>query len=189
MKAFKLAIIIGCALCPTLAGAQTFLDRLQTSTAAQGSVSVTQSQTISDLVNWAKVEEGFSNSSSAVKPSASGVQAADKDSSADRNADSTSLDPNRKKVMGKGQKVDGYRIQAYAGGNTKADQKKADEIGEKIKQAFPDEPIYVHFYSPRWTCRVGNYRTYEEANTMLEAIKELGISQATILKGKITVQY
>ena len=54
---------------------------------------------------------------------------------------------------------------------------------------FRGKPIYVHFYSPRWICRVGNFRTYEEAHAMLVEIREMGYKQASIVKGKISVQY
>lgn len=94
----------------------------------------------------------------------------------------------RKKVMVGGYKVDGYRVQAYAGGNSRDDKNRAQQIGNQIKAAFPDQPIYVHFYSPRWICRVGNYRSIEEATRMLNAIQALGYKQAVIVKGKITVQ-
>ena len=36
---------------------------------------------------------------------------------------------------------------------------------------------------------MGNYRTYEEANERLRAVKKLGYSSAIIVKGKITVSY
>ena len=96
---------------------------------------------------------------------------------------------NSKKVMRQSYKINGYRVQAYLGGNSRADREKAQQIGNAIKRKYPLEPIYVHFYSPRWTCRVGNYRTYEDAKKMLDNIKKMGYKQATILKGKITVQY
>ena len=95
----------------------------------------------------------------------------------------------RKKVMGRSYKVNGYRVQAFAGGNTRADRQKAQNIGEAIKLKFPEQPIYVHFYSPRWICRIGNFRTYEEAHAMLLEIKKMGYKQASIVKGKISVQY
>lgn len=95
----------------------------------------------------------------------------------------------RPKVMGNSYKVNGYRVQAFAGGNTRTDKQKAQHIGNAIKDFYPDEPVYVHFYSPRWICRVGNYRTYEEAHKMLLELRELGYKQAIIVKGKITVQY
>ena len=98
-------------------------------------------------------------------------------------------DQPRKKVMRNSYKINGYRVQAFAGGNQRKDKQKAEQVGNDIKQHFPDEPVYTHFYSPRWICRVGNYRTYEEAHEMLVNIRKLGYTSATIVKGKITVQY
>ena len=95
----------------------------------------------------------------------------------------------RKKVMRKSYKVNGYRVQAYAGGNSRADRQRAEEIRDNIKQKIPDEPIYVHFYSPRWICRIGNYRSYEEAARVLQEIKKMGYKQASIVRGQISVQY
>ena len=95
----------------------------------------------------------------------------------------------RKKVMRNSRKVDGYRVQAFAGGNSRDDRNKAQSIGNNIKQHFPSEPIYVHFYSPRWICRVGNYRSFAAASAMLKELKKLGYKSACIVKGKITVQY
>lgn len=93
----------------------------------------------------------------------------------------------RKKVMRGSRKVTGYRVQAFAGGNTRADKMKAQQAGNAIKMRFPDQPIYVHFYSPRWICRVGNYRSLGEAEKMLHAVRKMGYKAATIVKGKITV--
>lgn len=93
----------------------------------------------------------------------------------------------RKKVMRGSKKVTGYRVQAFAGGNRRADKINARKIGEKIKLRFPDQPVYVHFYSPRWICRVGNFRSYSEAHNMLKAIRKMGYRSAIIVKGKITV--
>ena len=89
----------------------------------------------------------------------------------------------------RGYKVSGYRVQAFAGGNSRKDRLQAEQIGNEIKSHFAGVPVYVHFYSPRWICRVGNYRTYEEAHEMLLNIRKLGITGASIVKGKITVQY
>ena len=84
-------------------------------------------------------------------------------------------------------KVDGYRVQAFAGTNTKNDRKQAESIGKQIKERYPTIPVYVHFYSPRWICRVGNYRTYEEAHQMMLSLREMGFTNALVVKGKITV--
>lgn len=95
----------------------------------------------------------------------------------------------RRKVMRQSRKVNGYRVQVFAGGNSRADKIKAQEIGSRIKMAFPDQPVYVHFYSPRWTCRIGNYRSAGEAQSILQKIRKMGYRSAIILRGKITVQY
>lgn len=95
----------------------------------------------------------------------------------------------RKKVMRNSYKITGYRVQAFAGGNTRNDKNRAQQIGNTIKMKFPDEPVYVHFYSPRWICRVGNFRTLAEAERMLKEVKAMGYSSATIVKGKISVMY
>lgn len=92
-----------------------------------------------------------------------------------------------KKMMRNARKVTGYRIQAFSGGNSRADREKATSIGDAIKRKYPEQPVYVHFYSPRWICRVGNFRSYEEAAQVLKGIKAMGYKQACIVKGKITV--
>ena len=93
----------------------------------------------------------------------------------------------RKKVMRGARNVIGYRVQAFAGGNTRADKHKAQQAGNAIKMRYPDQPIYVHFYSPRWICRVGNYKSIGEARRMLSAVKAMGYKAAVIVKGKISV--
>ncbi len=86
-----------------------------------------------------------------------------------------------------GYKTTGYRVQAFAGGNTRRDRQKAERTGNAMRQLFPGEDVYVRFYSPRWVCRVGNYRTYEEAHEKMIAIRKMGYESATIVKGKIIV--
>lgn len=95
----------------------------------------------------------------------------------------------RKKVMRRSYKVTGYRVQIFAGGNSRNDRQKAEQMGNNIKMKFPDQPVYVHFYSPRWICRMGNFRTLGEAQKVLAKVKALGYKQACLVKGQITVQY
>jgi hypothetical protein len=92
-----------------------------------------------------------------------------------------------KKIRSGGIKVNGYRVQAFAGGNSRKDRQQAESVGNQIKSNYPEVPVYVHFYSPRWICRVGNYRTYEEAHQMLLSLRKMGFTEAIIVKGKITV--
>lgn len=206
MKQFAATLFLALLL-PTAAGAQTFLDRLQKQQPNQGRVTVTQSAAIDELVNGparaasattaapktpattapAKSEAAKEQGKAAAKP-----EQTHKKTEATKPATEgteTATPDTRQKVMGKSYKVTGYRVQAFAGGNTRADRQKAEQARTVIKASLPDEPVYVHFYSPRWICRVGNYRTYEEAHQMLAKIRELGYKSATIVKGKITVQY
>ena len=95
----------------------------------------------------------------------------------------------RKKVMRGSRKVTGFRVQAFSGSNSRNDRMKAEQARTTIKLNYPEEPIYVHFYSPHWICRVGNYRSFQEARAMLLKVKALGYRQACIVKGTISVQY
>lgn len=183
-----------CAASP--ACAQTFLQRLQTPKKYQGTVSVTQSADIDRLVNGASANFATTSSSdNASKTSSATTSTPVAASSSPTTNDDETVTPdditydNRKKVMRNSYKTDGYRVQAFAGGNTKKDKINAEKAGNQIKQQLPDQPVYVHFYSPRWICRVGNFRSYEEAHQVLLIIREMGFKQASIVKGKITVQY
>ena len=93
-----------------------------------------------------------------------------------------------KKIMTDTKKVPGYRVQLFAGGNTREDRQKAETIGKKAKALFPNEPIYTHFYSPRWVCRMGNFEDLEKAQAALKRARQAGISGACLIKGMITVR-
>lgn len=198
--------------------AQTFTERLQKKIKNQGTVTVHQDAAIDELVNGtgAKAKSytpstAGRNTGNAVKtgtkeaakpvqdknqPDSKASRDAEKRETAKENTESThssTTEPpivdTRKKVMRNSYKVNGYRVQAFAGGNTRRDRQKAEQASNDIKANFSGEPVYVHFYSPRWICRVGNYRSYEEAHQMLLSIRKLGYKQAFIVKGKITIQY
>ena len=195
-----------CISCISAADAQSsFTQRLQQSKNGEGQITVTQDKAIDELVNGPAVVSARpkTNTTTQQKP----AEKKNKDNNTATNQeknkkqepkvvvvehrDSTTIDTPeeiQKKVM-KGVKVAGYRVQVFAGGNTRNDRLKAERIGSEIKGLFPGVPVYVHFYSPRWICRMGNYRTYEEAHAVLERVKNNGYQSAIIVKGKITVQY
>ena len=197
MKQLLITIAL-CVGCITAADAQsTFTERLQKSNTGEGKISVTQDKSIDALVNGASA---VTKQPENIKPEQKEKVTPPKDKADDKEKEKVAPKDNEavvvvpdtvdmhKKVM-KGYKVNGYRVQVFAGGNSRNDRLKAERTGENIKSAFPDEPIYVHFYSPRWICRMGNYRTYEEAHEVLRRVKQLGYDSAIIVKGKITVQY
>ena len=101
-----------------------------------------------------------------------------------------SLEPSRpseekEKVNRKSASGIGYRVQLYKGDNSRDSRKAAEKIGEEMHRLFPGEAVYIHFYSPNWVCRIGNYQTYTEARAILTKVKELGYNSATIMKGRI----
>ena len=180
--------------------AQTFTQRVQQPVNGQGTVTIHESDDIDRLVNSAVLgSTAAAKSSQSANSTTSGATASGSSSSGSSNPATTTADQpetememapvdHTKKIIRNGYKVSGYRVQAFAGGNSRKDRQQAEQIGNSIKASFPNEPVYVHFYSPRWSCRVGNYRTYEEAHEMLLSLRQLGYTQATIVKGKITVQ-
>ena len=182
---------------------QTFTQRLQKSNAGEGKVTVTQSKEIDDLVNGPQdvvttpVKQNTQSNQNTPSTQNTQKQAEEKPQQTQRpqitaqpemTPDTTYTDEPRKKIL-KGYKVNGYRVQVFAGGNSRDARVKAEKTGREINALFPGEPVYVHFYSPRWICRMGNYRTYEEAHQILNAVKKLGYKSAIIVKGKITVPY
>ena len=174
--------------------AQTFTQRIQKTTAGEGTITIHQDTAIDELVNGpvspAKPAPAPKKTTPApVKPVTKAkdtpvTQIKDttvSHSQQETETDSTQITP--KRVF----KTVGYRVQVLAGGNTRQDRQRAEQAGRSLRTLFPGEEVYVHFYSPRWICRVGNFRTYEEAHEMLRNIRNLGISGASIVKGKITV--
>ncbi len=193
-----ISIIILCVGILASADAQTYTQRIQTKVAGQGTVTISQDTVIDRLVNSAQLGVRASSATrdrddeprTSTHPTNTTKQNTTKPNTVATtpSADSkeTTVDNSPKMIRG-GVKISGYRVQAFAGGNSRKDRQKAERIGNDIKSAFSDVPVYVHFYSPRWICRVGNYRTYEEAHQMLISLRSMGYSQATIVKGKITV--
>ena len=193
--ALTIALCVGCWLA---ADAQTtFTEQLQQSKSGEGKVTITQDKDIEKLVNTpttAPTPVTPAKPQQTTKP----VEKPDKDKTSldlkdlDNLTDDTAVPDTvdlRKKVMKGGTKINGFRVQVFAGGNGREDRLKAQRTGDEIKNLFPNEPVYVHFYSPRWICRMGNYRTYEEAHDVLTKVKQLGYPSAVIVKGKITVYY
>ena len=224
----RIFYILTLALCiTTTAGAQSFTQHLQEKKQAKGSVTVTQSKEIEDLVNKADVSAAKQEQQHVTKkptehadssktrheaqtPHKNETLKHEPDSAKHHDAkehheaqppkekheqtqpETKTEEPyvdTSKKVMRRSYKVNGYRVQVFAGGNSRADKLKAQQAGNAVKRAMPDQPVYVHFYSPRWICRVGNYRSYQEANRVLSQVKKLGYRQACIVSGKINVAY
>ncbi len=178
----------------THANAQTFTERVQKKVDGKGSVTIHQSEEINQLINdpsatgVSQQPQKPNESKKQAVPVKDNKQQANTSNTTTSNSDKEEVEPvetTRKAT----QKITGYRVQAFAGGNSRKDRQTAEQIRNNIKTQIPNVAVYVHFYSPRWICRVGNFRTYEEAHQMMVRLQNMGYKQASIVKGKITVSY
>lgn len=180
--------------------AQSFTERIQKPVTGQGTVTIHQDDAIDQLVNSATLATRPAPTTPAAKPASPTATTDNPDSPADarkkvvpnsiesENPDEAAPVDNRKKIMRNSYKVSGFRVQVYAGYNREGKQ-KAEQAGNNVKASFPNVPVYVHYNQPRWICRVGNYRTSEEAHQMLLNLRKLGFTQASVVKDRISVQY
>lgn len=85
-------------------------------------------------------------------------------------------------------KISGFRIQAYAGNNTRQAKTDAYNVASRVKEYFPDLSVYTMFNPPRWLCRVGDFRTIEEADAMMRKLKATGVfKEVSIVKDQVNI--
>ncbi|MBE6272476.1 MAG: SPOR domain-containing protein [Bacteroidaceae bacterium] len=85
-------------------------------------------------------------------------------------------------------KMRGYRVQVYAGNNSRIARKEANEVANQIKQEFPDLSVYAFFLPPRWLCRVGDYKSIEEADATMRRLKTSGkFKEVSIVREQINI--
>jgi len=85
-------------------------------------------------------------------------------------------------------KARGYRVQVYAGKNSRIARQEANDMAEQIKAEFPELPVYAFFLPPRWLCRVGDYRSIEEADAAMRRLKSTGkFKEVSIVREQINI--
>lgn len=156
---------------------EKYTDYLQHQKAGKGQVVLHQSARITDLVNGIFA---FAQTSSTKKTAPSQTE------TAQQTAQDVTLPGSAQ--QGQRMRANGYRIQVYSGANSRAAKTEANMMGQRVKSLFMELPVYTHFISPHWICRVGDFRTYEEANEMFQKLKETGrFREAVIVKSKVNV--
>ncbi len=91
---------------------------------------------------------------------------------------------NSEKVL----KTRGFRVQVYAGNNSRAAREAAMYMAEKVKKEFPDMPVYTYFQPPRWLCRVGDFKSIEEAHVAMRKLKSTGeFKETAIVREQINI--
>ena len=154
---------------PLFAQTQPFTERLQKAVSGQGTVRLHQDADIVALVN------GTARRS--VTTTRSLLTSTD-----------SLLLANDSLLMGTGRKVrmNGYRVQVYAGGNSRDAKRRAYQVEALVRKLFPEQPVYTRFVSPRWICHVGDFKTRAEALRLLKDMRRTGkFSEAITVRCKI----
>jgi hypothetical protein len=85
-------------------------------------------------------------------------------------------------------KVSGYRVQVYAGDNSRKAREEASRLASGIRDIFPSVEVYTYFALPHWVCRVGDFPTIEEADNMMRKIKnEMYLKEVFLIKEQINI--
>ena len=85
-------------------------------------------------------------------------------------------------------KARGYRVQVYAGNYSRVARQEANEVADKLREEFPELPVYIFFQAPRWLCRVGDYRSIEEADAVMRHLKATGdFKEVSIVREQINI--
>lgn len=66
----------------------------------------------------------------------------------------------------------GYRIQCFSGNKQRLSKDEAFEKERKIKEQFSDYPTYITYNSPFWKLRLGDFKTFEEADEILRGMRK-----------------
>ena len=78
-------------------------------------------------------------------------------------------------------KARGYRVQVYAGNNSRVARNEANNVATKVKEEFPDMPA-------RWLCLVGDFRSIEEADAAMRRLKATGVfKEVSIVREQINI--
>ena len=86
-------------------------------------------------------------------------------------------------------KVQGWRVQIYNSSGTNS-RNEAQNVRKLFLSKYPDMGAYLIYQPPFFKIRVGDFRTYEEANEVFGQLKETGrFREAVIVKSKVNVSY
>ncbi|MCR5820117.1 MAG: SPOR domain-containing protein [Bacteroidaceae bacterium] len=178
--------------CPAYIYAQeNFTDYLTSSVAGAGNVKLHQDPAITALVNGktlpatAPARRPAPHKTTTPKPS--GQDSISLVQTTEPSAETLTDTPVR---SGRRTYVNGYRIQVYSGGNNRRSKQEASAMAGRVRSQFPDASVYTHFVSPHWICRVGDFRTVEEANDLLRQMRSTGnFNEAIVVKSKVAVLY
>lgn len=170
-------LLVAVFACASAFSQERFTKRIQQVVNGKGTVVLYQDPVISDLVDGVKSET--------VRKESSGRHTSEGNNRLTNNDDGTSSDASG---VGNAQKVrvNGFRIQVYAGGNSREAKNRAEAMERKVKAFYPELEVYTRFVSPRWICHLGDFTSREQAMMVLEELRSRGgFKEAIIVKSKV----
>ena len=180
-----LGLLLVCLAVASVKAQMSYTDHLTQKVQGKGTVVILQDAEIADIIN--NVQKSSSHSQEPARSAAGGAETGGGSSAGPAGKE----DEQRPTFPLRHQRVRavGYRIQIFTGSNSHADKVKAYKIGEKCHKAFPMLSVYPRYYNPRWTCRVGDFKTREEASAYAQKIRAAHISgEVRIVKCEVLLQ-
>ena len=158
----------------------SYTDYLRSNKAGKGRVVIEQSSAIENIVNNKRIKDTPLNQSTSSATPRTEREKHEELLSKFRSNIGKDIQPD---------KMQGYRIQVYAGPKS-AGQSEARKIEQECKKALPGISTYVRFIQPRWTCRIGDFQTREDAQLFINKLHEAKVStQITIVRCEIFKVY
>jgi hypothetical protein len=152
-----LSIVICLFAYAALASAQKFMDHIEQTVEGKGSVKIHQDTLLTMIINGDFIPK----------------------------EDKKEADDSEKNFLKI--KKRGYRIQVFKGGNTRSDEAAARKVGDNIQKQFEELDVYIIYNNPEWVCRVGDFKSRDEALELLNKIKTVSRS-AMIVPSEIYVK-
>ena len=177
--AFILFIIVNCQLSIVNCSfaQETFIERLQRPVAGQGKVIIYNDAEIAALVSGRALKAGDARNRLGQNVTPSSVA---------QQPDTLAHDTLAFTQVGRKVRMNGFRVQVYAGGNSREAKRRAYQVEGQVKSLFPGQSVYTRFVEPRWLCHVGDFQTREEALELLEELRKTGrFPEAITVKCKI----
>lgn len=181
----RLSLLTIVLLCITAASAQqSFTQRIARQGKGEGRLVLVQSAAIEAAVNHAAMQ-----SIAPAKPAAKPHEADKPTAAKGAKPHTEGAEHTAPASIGSRHRVaaTGYRIQIYTGGNAHQDKAAATAAANQCRKVFPELSVYPSFVSPRWICRVGDFRTREDAEQYADKLRrrrigtEVRIVRCTVL--------
>ena len=197
----KLTLILLAVVAITLSAmAQTpFTQHVRTQRAGEGKVRIIQDSIIEKVVNQPMTGKTAKPGKTTGKTDKTTTKpkddtathhdnaAAKHDNTEHENADDN--ETNKHVGSAKTTTMTAYRIQIFSGSNSHQDKQKAYDLAAKCKEKFPELSVYTKFVSPRWVCRVGDFKNLADAQNYASKIRAAHFTrEVRIVKTTIRVK-